>query len=251
MAYTILNTDGTTLLLLPDGRIDQSSTNLTLIGRNYSNFGEHLNNNFIKLLANSANTSANPPRNPLKGQLWYDTSNKQLKVYDNGFKSISGAIVSGNQPTNLGVGDLWWDSTNDQLKVWKGGTAILIGPIYSKSSGPTGWILPSTSIKDNLNNIKKVTVLKNYGENLGMISATSFQLSNTDSALYFNTSTQSIVKGLTISGDIRVTGTVYGAEGPVVGGGSEIVDPPLDSVNPVSWTSVTIDGNVYKIPLYQ
>jgi len=38
MAYKISKTDGTTLLSLADGTIDQSATSLTLIGKNYTYF---------------------------------------------------------------------------------------------------------------------------------------------------------------------------------------------------------------------
>ena len=58
MAYTILNTDGTTLLLLADGTVDQSATSLALVGRNVNSYGQYLNNDLVKILANSANTSS-------------------------------------------------------------------------------------------------------------------------------------------------------------------------------------------------
>jgi len=74
MAYTISNTDGTTLVTLGDRTIDRTTTSLTLVGKNYSGYGEFINNNFIKLSANSASSSSSPPRTPLKGQLWYDTT---------------------------------------------------------------------------------------------------------------------------------------------------------------------------------
>ena len=79
MAYTINKTDGTVLATITDGTVD-NSTSLQLFGKSYSNFGEFLNENQIKLLENSASTSA--PTAPLKGELWFDTSTGQLKVYD-------------------------------------------------------------------------------------------------------------------------------------------------------------------------
>ena len=38
MAYTIYNTDGSILLTLGDGKIDQKYTSLTLIGKNLNEF---------------------------------------------------------------------------------------------------------------------------------------------------------------------------------------------------------------------
>lgn len=79
MAYTINKTNGTALLTLNDGVLNTTYTT-SLIGRTYTNYGEALNENFIKLLENSANSSA--PSNPLTGELWWDSSNTQLKVYN-------------------------------------------------------------------------------------------------------------------------------------------------------------------------
>ena len=49
MSYKLNKTDGTLLVDLIDGSIDTASTSLTLVGRNYSGFGEYLNENYIKL----------------------------------------------------------------------------------------------------------------------------------------------------------------------------------------------------------
>jgi hypothetical protein len=209
MAYTILNTDGSTLVLLADGKIDQSTTSLTLIGKNYSGFGEYYNNNLIKLLANSASTSGSPPRSPLTGQLWYDTTARRLMVYDNSFKSVSGAIVSATQPGNLSTGDLWWDTTNNQLKLWGGLSAQVIGPAFPKDVGLNGWGLPVIKVQDSNNNSKNITVLRNYGQTLGYISNEQFTVNTSTNYTYLTSgTTTATVKGLTILGDIQYTGKI-------------------------------------------
>jgi len=211
MAYTILNTDGSTLVLLADGKIDQSTTSLTLIGKNYSGFGEHYNNNLVKLLANSASTSGSPPRSPLTGQLWYDTTSRRLMVYDNSFKSVSGAIVSATQPSDLSTGDLWWDTTNNQLKLWSGLSAQVIGPAFPKDVGLNGWGLPTIKVQDTNNNAKNITVLRNYGQTLGYISNEQFSINTSPNYTYLTTATTTAtVKGLTILGDVQFTGKVTG-----------------------------------------
>ena len=50
MSYKLNKTDGSLLVDLVDGQLDTTSSDLTLIGRNYSGFGEVLNENFIQLL---------------------------------------------------------------------------------------------------------------------------------------------------------------------------------------------------------
>lgn len=208
MAYTISNTDGTTLLVLADGTIDQAATSLTLIGKNYSGFGAAVNNNFIKLLANSASSSGNPPRSPLTGQLWYDTTNKRVLVYDGSFKTISGATVSADKPT-LGIGDFWFDSSKGQLNMRTGvSTATtVIGPMFPKSVGENGWVLPTTSVKDKNDNALNITLLKNYGSTVGYIANTATILSTSS---YLSTgSTTATVNGLTILGDIQLSGKFY------------------------------------------
>jgi hypothetical protein len=209
MAYTIKNTDGTTLLSLADGTVDEIATSLTLIGKNYSGFGAYLNNNFVKLLGNSANTTSNPPVSPLKGQLWYDTTKKRLQVYDESFKSVSGAIVSSSQP-DLVEGDLWWDTTNNQLKIYRSGLPIaVIGPAFSSTVGENGWVLPTTQVRDRDNSLKNVTLLKNYGNTLGYISDAPFTISTATTYSYLTTgTTTATVKGLTILGDIQFSGKI-------------------------------------------
>ena len=49
--YTINNTRGTILTTINDGVVD-STTTVSLPGRQYQNYGELVNENFIKLLEN-------------------------------------------------------------------------------------------------------------------------------------------------------------------------------------------------------
>jgi hypothetical protein len=82
MPYTIDFSDsGKTPIVINDGTVD-TSTSLTLVGKNVTRFGEHLNENLVKLLENFA--SAIAPSNPVEGQLWYDSGNSTLMLYDNG-----------------------------------------------------------------------------------------------------------------------------------------------------------------------
>lgn len=206
MAYTILNTNGTTLVLLADGDVDDSTTSLSLIGKNVNGYGQYINNNFIKLLANFANSSGSPPTNPLKGQLWYDTTVKGLKVYDSTWKTVSGASVSDTQPTGLGTGDLWWDTKNGQLKVIVNSQPYLVGPNVPSTIGETGIYVPTTPIKDISNSSLQISLVKGYGKVFGFIGETRSQLNTTDSSLYLNTATLYTVAGLNVLGDFQALG---------------------------------------------
>ena len=171
MAYQINKTDGTIVATVADGQIDTLSTDLTLIGKNYSGFGESLNENFIKLLENFSSTAA--PVRPIRGQIWFDTAENKLKVYSGSdFVPVSSATISNTQPDTLSIGDLWFDDVGGQLYFYDGTNPILIGPAYSLIQGISG--LKVESILDTLNQTRVITYLYNNGVLLGIFSKDSF-----------------------------------------------------------------------------
>jgi hypothetical protein len=139
MAYTINLTDGTIFATIADGTINTSSS-MTLVGKNYAGYGEFLDENFIRLLENSSNTTA--PGAPLTGQLWWNSSADLLQVYNGSqWKTISSATASATAPTSNVQGDLWYDTVNAQLKVYSGTQFILVGPSFTAGTGTTGAIV--------------------------------------------------------------------------------------------------------------
>ena len=171
MAYQINKTDGSIVATVADGQVDTLSTNLTLIGKNYSGFGEALNENFIKLLENFASTTT--PTRPIKGQVWFDSSENKLKVYNGtSFIPVSSATISNNQPDSLTIGDLWFDNIGSQLYFYDGTNPILLGPSYSSAQRISG--LKVDSILDTLNQTRVVTYLYNNGILLGIFANDSF-----------------------------------------------------------------------------
>ena len=135
MAYIVSHTDlankGT--ITVEDNTINQV-TSLDIPGRNTTAYGTAIADNFLHLLENFAfNTS---PRNPVEGQLWYDTTvgADQLKIYDGtNWISASGLKKATNEPAanQSVVGDLWVDTDNQQLYLYTGSGWILVGPTFS------------------------------------------------------------------------------------------------------------------------
>jgi len=145
MSYTITLTDGAIFATIPDGTINTTSS-MTLVGKNYAGYGQFINDDIIRLLENGSNTSA--PGAPLQGQLWYDQTTNTMKVYTGSiFKVISGATASSTAPSVSTVaGDLWYDTVNAQLNVYSGAAWILVGPAYTGNTGVSGAIV--TTITD-------------------------------------------------------------------------------------------------------
>jgi len=171
MAYQINKTDGTIVATVADGQIDDLSTDITLIGKNFSGFGEAFNENLIKLLEHFSGNTA--PRRPIKGQIWFDTSQSKLKVYNGiSFVPVSSATVSSSQPSTLAAGDLWYDNVGKQLYFFDGLSVVLLAPAYSSVQGLSG--LRVDTILDTLNQTRVVTSLYNNGVLLGIFSKDSF-----------------------------------------------------------------------------
>lgn len=143
MAYTINKTDGTVVATITDGTVD-TSTSLQLFGKSYSGFGEGLNENLVKLLENSASTSA--PTAPLTGELWFDTSANSIKVYDGtSFKPTGGARSQSAEPTSASAGDLWHDSDDDQVYFYTGSAWQLLGPVFTSGQTLSGWVVETVT----------------------------------------------------------------------------------------------------------
>ena len=203
MAYTITTTAGATLASIADGTVNSTNTSLTLIGKNYAGYGIFLNENYIKLLENFYNSSA--PTAPLAGQLWYDSTNALLKVYNGTiWKPISSSASGASQPASPVIGDLWYDSANAQLKVWSGSAWITVGPSYTTTSGTSGAVVETILDSGSASHV----VVKFY------ISNTAVAILSKDSTFTPGTSISgftTIVPGLNLASSIsgaQFTGTV-------------------------------------------
>ena len=130
MAYTVNKTNNSASpnsYTVQDGVVN-TQTDLSFIGKGYAGYGEVIAENFLHLLENFSNTSA--PAKPITGQLWWDSTNGRLKVYNGTSFQTSGgsAPYQTNAPTNMAQGDLWIDSDTGQLYFYNGSNSILVGP---------------------------------------------------------------------------------------------------------------------------
>jgi hypothetical protein len=158
MPYDINLTNGTLLTTINDATVDDVSTSLVLVGRDFAGYGEFINENFIRITEHFANST--PPVNPLLGQLWYDTVNAQIKIWNGsawtinpvlgatgpiGATGITGATgpqgvtgatgpiqavaVSNSPPENKIVGTAWYDSLiTGRTFIWNGSAWVDMNP---------------------------------------------------------------------------------------------------------------------------
>jgi hypothetical protein len=166
MSYTITLTDGAIYAVVADGTVNTSSS-MTLVGKNWAGYGQFLGDNFIRLLENGANTTA--PGAPLTGQLWWNKTAGTMQVYNGtGFKTLGGATSASSAPSNNTTGDLWYDTTNQQLNVWTGAAWIVVGPAYTPGTGTTGAIV--ATIVDNTATSHSVIELYSNNTIVGIVS---------------------------------------------------------------------------------
>lgn len=136
MSYTVNFSDpskSSSPIVVNDLTENTTSTSLSLVGRNFSNYGTSFAKNFVHLLENFA--SPNSPNNSIEGQLWYDNGSKRLFVNDStagsgNWRPAGGTHVGPTeaQPQNPLLGDLWVNTLTQQLSLYNGNDWILIGP---------------------------------------------------------------------------------------------------------------------------
>ncbi len=99
------------------GTTNSTATSLVFTGKGVANYGKIQQENLIRLLENFADTTA--PTNPTIGQLWYDHSERTLKVLVQKTPTEIWQELNGLQVTNVGapapsnplLGDLWFERT--------------------------------------------------------------------------------------------------------------------------------------------
>jgi hypothetical protein len=153
MAYTIVKSDGNVLTTIPDGTINTTSTSLGLPGRNYAGYGQALDTNFVHLTENFADSTV--PPNPLRGQLWCDTS--------------AGTVVMKVCPADGTTNALAWLT----LAATSSGNATSFGALTVTGNISSNNITVTNEISANLGTLSFLTVSANANiANANITSAT-------------------------------------------------------------------------------
>lgn len=202
MAYTINKSDRTELVVLDDGTLD-TTTSLGLVGRNYVGYGETQNENFVFLLENFAN--ANPPARPLKGQIWYNSTDSLAYVYNGTTWDVIGsAVLSDTPPQSPPIGGLWFKTPINTLHVFNGTDWTFIGPESAEGFGTTR--ARTTTLLDSDGNTRPVILLTVNGTVIGICSSIAFTINPTNGISGFN----QVSAGITLSSLTVLQGNLTG-----------------------------------------
>jgi hypothetical protein len=234
MPYIINRFSGAQLTVLDDGTVDVS-TSISLVGRNYTGYGEIQNENFVYLLENFANAS--PPSRPLSGQTWFNSQNKTLNVYDGiDWKSVGSAVVSNSQPSGT-EGGLWVDQDTNQLYVYNDGW-ILVGPEAVENFATTK--ARARSIRDSAGTAHPILELVNNDQTICIISSDEFSISISDFIDgFFN-----IKPGINLNARTVTGNKIYSYTGDLIGNAesaSRLANPrKINGINFDGQTDITI-----------
>jgi len=204
MPYLINKTSGAKITTVQDGTIDSSSLDITLVGKNFTGYGEVFNENFVKMLEHFSSNIK--PVKPLTGQLWYDSGTKTLKLFTGigtqPWKSLGILESSNSRPVGNNAGDLWFSPTEGRLYAYSGvgSNWILVGPLTTRL-GESG-ALEYTALKEGTGT-SVVVKLAVDGRQPAIFSPETFSVDSTD-PIYTSDmgSYRFIKKGLTL-GDMK------------------------------------------------
>ena len=209
MAYILNKTNGAIIATVQDSQLD-NSTDLTFVGRNFAGYGEIQNENFLKLLENFSNFEE--PLRPIQGQLWYDSANNVLCIYDGSYwKGIANLDIKDVNPIgtkDYKAGDLWYNNVTQQLNVFNGTNFIVVGP-PSNADAFAGWRGDFEYLGNSpIYNIKAVVGVEN--EVIAIASDRTYYIES-----QYDVSpgypqvgiTPRLVKGITLSGADPITGS--------------------------------------------
>jgi len=208
MSYIINNSRGQLLVVVPDGTVNTSVTDLSLVGRGVTEYGTAENENYVYLLENFANSTA--PLQPILGQLWYNSSTDEISTYNT---------------SNT------WSALASQTYV----QAQKISPAFTGT--PTA---PTATVNTSTTQIATTAFVLNQ---LGGGASTSDVLTGGNISAT-GTVTGSSLLGSLVSASANITGGNILTSGVVSAGGNVIGANFIGNVIPPAGSAISTTGNV-------
>jgi len=208
MSYIINNSRGQLLVVVPDGTVNTSVTDLSLVGRGVTEYGTAENENYVYLLENFANSTA--PLQPILGQLWYNSTTDVISTYSTA--NTWSALAS-----------------QDYVQAQK------VSPAFSGT--PTA---PTATVNTSTTQIATTAFVLNQ---LGGGASTSDVLTGGNISAT-GTVTGSSLLGSIVSATANVTGGNVLTSGIVSAGGNVIGANFIGNVIPPAGSAVSTTGNV-------
>lgn len=220
MAYVVnYSNPAKTAITIAEGILDGPShptraLDITLIGKNKTNYGEVQNENFLHLMEHFAHPQVSPgtPNSailttPVEGQLWYNSTTKSLYLYNGTSWGVLSITVGTSTPAPAITGDLWYDTSIPQLKVYNGTSFVSASSRYLQLDGTVAMTGALNAGGNKITNLATPTaagdaVSKGYGD-----------------STYLKRTTDTFSGILTIAGDVIAQGriTFYDATSSQVG----------------------------------
>ena len=238
MSYIINNSRGNIVAVVDDGTVNTTATDLALIGRSVTNYGEYQNENYVYLLENFANSTA--PVQPVLGQLWYDSGNDKLCVYSTTNTWVS--LASENYVQSQKISPAFTGVPTAPTAISGTNTTQLATTAFvqNNKASPVFTGIPSapTAIADT---------------NTTQLATTAFVQNQLSSASGFSSAGIVDAAGFTTNGTISATGNVLGGNlatgGNVVALGQisaagNITGGNINTAGQIVTNSITVIGNI-------
>lgn len=201
---------------IPDRTVNITATSIKLPGRDYPRYGEPIVEDLVWMLQNFAGTTA--PLQPIDGQIWYNTTEKTLKVYDAvgaAWLGTGKTAYGSSAPTSPSNGQLWFDTAKQQLYSWDVSSWKLIGPLGSANlvdpqspAAITYTAVEAMICYDTSNNAQKVLRITVGGTVIAVLSNNAFTCIANAIA---GSGLTSIVKGINLANSSTINGTISNA----------------------------------------
>ena len=227
MSYIINNSRGNIVAVVDDGTVNTTATDLALIGRSVTNYGEYQNENYVYLLENFANGSA--PLQPVLGQLWYNSNTDTISAYS-----------TANTWTALAS-----QTYVDAQKISPAFTGVPTAPTASSSTNTTQ--LATTAFVQN-NKISPaftgVPTAPTASDltNTTQLATTAFVLNQLSSASGFSSAGTISAAGFLTTGSVSATGNVLG--GNIATGGNVVALGQISTTGNITGGNINTAGAV-------